>query len=275
MSTTTQKVLAGCAVGCLLVIVLAVGVGWMGYRWVETATEAIENAEQTERALVDSYGRPGDFHPPVEPGLTADRLEVFLAVRDGLAEERTAFADSISALAPGGEDGGGGGFRTARTVAGLPSRIFSFVNARNKALLDHGMGFGEYTWIYWLTYNAWLGHPANESELHEIMKERSDSEGRMQVQFGGPEEDELAWRIRRDVSEMLQNLEADLAADPERGELRALVVEELNALGLDPDRIPWEDGLPEPFADGLEAYRDRLEASYSRATNPFELIDLD
>jgi hypothetical protein len=38
--------------------------------------------------------------------------------------------------------------------------------------------------------------------------------------------------------------------------------------------MPWEDGLPEAFAVGLEPYRDRLEATYSPATNQFELLEL-
>ena len=49
----------------------------------------------------------------------------------------------------------------------------------------------------------------------------------------------------------------------------------LKALEANPARIPWEDGLPEEFAVGLEPYRERLEATYSPATNPFELLELD
>jgi hypothetical protein len=108
------------------------------------------------------------------------------------------------------------------------------------------------------------------------MEERSDSEGRMQVQIdGGPEQSGLAWRIRRDVGAMLQNLEADLAQDPGQEELHTLVVEELGALERDPERIPWQDGLPDRLAVGLGPFRDRFEATYSPASNPFELMDLD
>ena len=39
MSNTTTKVLAGCGVGCLLITVALVGLGWMGYRWARTAAE--------------------------------------------------------------------------------------------------------------------------------------------------------------------------------------------------------------------------------------------
>ncbi len=89
------------------------------------------------------------------------------------------------------------------------------------------------------------------------------------------EPERATWRLRRDVTAMLRNLEEDLATDSELSGLRELVAAELQALEADPERIPWEDGLPKDFAIGLESYRDRLESTYSAATNPFELLELD
>jgi hypothetical protein len=74
---------------------------------------------------------------------------------------------------------------------------------------------------------------------------------------------------------MLRNLEGEIAADPERAELKELVESELAAIDADSGRMPWADGLPEVFVVGLDPYRDRLEATYSPATNPFELLQLD
>ena len=37
----------------------------------------------------------------------------------------------------------------------------------------------------------------------------------------------------------------------------------------------WQSDLPEAFAVGLEPYRERLEATYSRAANPFELVEFE
>jgi hypothetical protein len=53
------------------------------------------------------------------------------------------------------------------------------------------------------------------------------------------------------------------------------VSSELTSLESDTDRVPWQDGLPDVLASGLEPYRNRLDGSYSRATNPFELLELD
>jgi hypothetical protein len=74
---------------------------------------------------------------------------------------------------------------------------------------------------------------------------------------------------------MLQNLERELSSENERFELSEVLADELAALDGDPGRMPWPEALPEIFAAGLELYRDRLEVSYSPATNIFELLELD
>lgn len=277
MNSTTSKVLTGCGIGCLVLIVLAVGMSYMGYRWVRDTTEAVEEAGRIERELEDQFGPVHAFTPPTEPGVPEDRMEVFLAVREALTEQRDQLASAVTGLASAGEGGGvASGFRTARAGMSLAPLTLGFANARNRALLDAGMGIGEYTWIYWQTYFAWLGHPADESQLHEIMKERSSEHGSVQIHMdGGMEPERITWRLRRDIRAMLKNLEQELEADPDRTGLLEAVTAELAELDADPARVPWQDGLPESFAVGLEPYRQRLEATYSGATNPFELIEFD
>ncbi len=277
MSTTTSKVLTGCGIGCLLAIVLIVGFGWMGYRWARLAADAVESVGQTEARLEERFGPVRGFRPPVDGRIPADRLEAFLMVRESLTAQRTELEEAIAGLTPGeGESGMTGGLRAARAGAQMAPRALGFSRARNESMLSADMGFGEYTWIYWLTYDAWLGNPADASTLHDVMAERSTSDGSIQFHFGGGMEPErIAWRLRRDVTAMLRNLDEDLAADSDLSGLKELVKAELQELEADPARIPWEDGLPEEFAVGLEPYRTRLEATYSPATNPFELLELD
>ena len=277
MSKTTSKVLTGCGIGCLLAIVLVVGFGWMGYRWARLAADAVESTGQSEARLEERFGPVRDFRPPVDGRIPADRMEAFLLIRESLAAQRTALEEAISGLAPGdGESGMTGGLRAARAGAQIAPRALDFSRARNESMLLAGMGFGEYTWIYWLAYDAWLGNPADASTLHDIMAERATSDGSVQMHFGGSMEPErITWRLRRDVTAMLRNLEEDLDTDSEPSGLPELVAAELEALEADPARIPWEDGLPEELAVGLEPYRERLASTYSPATNPFELLELD
>ena len=82
-------------------------------------------------------------------------------------------------------------------------------------------------------------------------------------------------RMHRMLLPMLQNQREQLSV---RGtakalsEWEALLVSEIQAMEDDRFRLPWEDGLPDTIKTSLEPYRDRLEQSYNRLTNPFELI---
>lgn len=275
MSNTTTKVLAGCGVGCLLLVLALGGLGWMGYRWAKTAAEVVEAAERAEDRLEEEYGLVHEFTPP-PGGVTTDRIEAFLAVRELIAPQRVALTESVEALAPvAGKSGAVGGLRAARAGIGMAPRILEFARARNEALLEIGIGRGEYAWIYWLTYHAWLGHPVGESLLNDIMETRSESDGSMQLHIDGMDTENLEWQLRRDIEAMLHNLDAEIAADPEMADLKGLVVRELAAIDADSGRMPWADGLPDAFVIGLEPYRARFEASYSPATNPFELLELE
>ena len=276
MSNTTTKVLAGCAVGCLLIVLALGGLAWMGYRWARTAAEVVEAAERAEDRLEAEYGLVRDFTPPAGGRIAADRIEAFLAVRELMAPQRTSLNESVEALAPAaGRSGAVGGLRAARAGISMAPRLLEFAKVRNEALLEVGMGPGEYTWIYWLAYYAWLGHPVGDSLLNDIMEERIESDGSMQMHIDGMDTEHMEWQLRRDLEAMLRNLEVEIAADPERAELMELVVSELAAIDADSGRMPWEEGLPEAFVDGLEPYRARFEESYSPATNPFELLQLD
>jgi hypothetical protein len=248
----------------------------MGYRWTKSSIEAVEAAERAEQQLEEEYGSVRQFHPPYEGRISEDRMETFLSVRDTTQPQRQALAEAIAALAPAdGEGRTVGGLRAARAGISLAPRILEFAKVRNETLLEVEMGPGEYAWNYWLTYHAWLGHPAGESLLSDIMEMRSSSDGSVQMHMDGFDTEEMTRQLRRDLRAMLRNLEQELADRPEMSDVHDLVVAELAAVDEDSHRMPWQDGLPEAFAIDLEPYRDRLEGSYSPATNPFELLELD
>jgi hypothetical protein len=276
VSNTTTKVLAGCGVGCLLALLILGGLGWMSYRWARTAAEVVDAANQAEDRLEEEYGAVRDFRPPKDGRMSEERLQAFITVRESMAPQRKAIEEAIAALAPTESEGRRiGGLRAARAGISMAPRFLEFAKARNEALVEAEMGLGEYTWIYWLTYHAWLGHPAGESLLEEYMEVREDPEGSVQMHIEGFDPEEARSRLRRDIRAMLRNLEDELAAGSGTAEFHDLVTDELAALGADSRRIPWEDGLPDAFTVGLEPYREGLEATYSPATNQFELFELD
>jgi hypothetical protein len=235
----------------------------------------VEAAERAEDRLEAEYGPVREFTPPADGGVSAERLEAYLAVRELMAPQRAALSESVEGLAPTRDGGAVSGLRAARAGISMAPRMLEFARSRNEALLKIGMGPGEYTWIYWLTYHAWLGHPVDESLLKDIMEARSETDGSVQMHIDGMDFEYAERQLRRDIQAMLRNLESALADDPDRAELSGLVAGEIAAIDADPDRMPWADGLPGVFVVGLDPYCDRLEASYSPATNPFELRQLD
>jgi hypothetical protein len=273
MASTTSKVLAGCAFGCLVLVLMGVATGWLGYRWVGNAIESIEEVGETEVALEKAHGGIDDFVPP--PTIPVARMEAFLAVREAMAPARKELIGPVSAIVDASQ-GSGGGLKAARAGMQIGTRMVGFVGARNRALLDNGMGRAEYTWIYWFAYIAWLGNPADDSLLHEAIGEFNDEDGSVTMQIDvGSDPDSITYQLRRDLVVMLRNLEGSLSQHAEFAEMAAAVRTELEAVANDPARVPWQDGLPAEFAAGLEPYRERLEANYSRATNIFELVDFD
>jgi hypothetical protein len=277
MAGTTSKVLAGCALGCLLAVLLVVGAGWMLVRWGQGMASTVEQARAESGELAERFGATADFVPAAGPGVPADRLELFLGVRESLAGPRQELEAAIAGFAP---TAGAGGFvrglGAARAGLSIAPKALDYIGARNRALLDAGMGLGEYTWLYWLVYHAWLEHPVDDSLLEELVTAHEAGDGATKMRFeGGPERERLVRRLRADVTAMLGNLEGRLAADPERPPLLGAVSSELAALAADPERLPFPDGLPAPLAAGLEPWRERLEGSYSKAANPFELYGFE
>jgi hypothetical protein len=277
MSSTTSKVLTGCGLGCLALVIISVALGWMGYRWAQDTVATVETATETQEELDFAFGRARDFIPPIDPGLPEDRMKVFLAVRESLTVPRNELAEAVAGLAPdGGQSGVFSGLRVATAGASIAPRALEFTRARNEILLAEEMGFGEYMWIYWMTYHALLGHPPGESELHQSLAERAADGGSSHVQFGGDLEPErMTWRLRRELLTMLRNLDEELADDPDREDWRREVEAEIAVVEGEPGRVPWQDGLPASVIADLEPFRSRLEESYSPATNIFELLVLD
>ena len=257
----TSKLLVGCGIGCGLLIlgVVALGVGGaiLGHNVASGFNEAV-----TAATLLDEQFATVDAYVPPAEGLTEEQLERFLRVRDDSSGARIKIENAFGALpmseARRDELDAQKGTRKLRSVFGivraafgLGARMGEFFEARNQALLDQGMGMGEYVWVYTVAYYAGLGH---------------------ELEDGPGEEGELSTsptRLRRELRGMLERQLQALPADADPG-WRDTLVREVEQV-RDAGRVPWQDGLPEQMTAVLAPFRDRLEAAYSPATNPFEL----
>src|SRR5262245_45288273 len=157
-------------------------------------------------------------------------------------------------------------FGIVKSAAGLGPAMGNLLQSRNQALLDAGMGMGEYTYIYVLAYHSWLGHPPGDGPEGDKIKVRPEGEPISLHGEGLPD------RVRDEFLAIMRNQLASLDGEPpERQAARGPLAAEIAAMESDPDRLPWKDGLPAATVASLAPYRDRLEAAYNPVTNAFEL----
>lgn len=263
MKKSTQYWLVGCGGGCALIVlgIAALIVG--GGIFVKDTMEGFEQAIETRKALEDEHGTVAEFTPWPDGAVPPERMEAFLAVREAAAPAREKLVATFAALptSPGAAEELDAKpflekmravFDITRSAVGMGAEMGQFFDARNRALVDQGMGLGEYTYVYAIAFYVYLGHPIDETGT------------------GIPMPNMAARRLPRELLAMVKN---QLAALPEAGDAtwKARLSEEIAALEQDGDRLPWQDGLPTAIAASLEPYRERLESSYVREANPFEL----
>jgi hypothetical protein len=273
-SSAGQKWLIGCGVGCLLVALVFIAVVTGGVMFVRDTVSGFEAAVETRAELEKKFGTTDEFTPWPGGEIPADRIETFLAVRQGTELERQDLAENFAAIPmseteareleskPSGEKALSI-FKIIGSAMGLGGEMGDFFMARNVSLLNQDMGMGEYSYLYAVIYYSWLGHARDEGP-----QTGRDENDRVDVQFGQPRTDS---RARDDLLSMLRNQlrqDESVASD----EWTALLTAEIEAMERDSRRYPWRDGLPPSIEESLEPHRGRLEASYDPISNMFELV---
>jgi hypothetical protein len=284
MAKGTSKWLLGCGIGCGVIVLIVVVALVGGLFFLRSTLKGFDEAIADRKALEQKYGQAADFAPRPDGAIPAERMLVFLAVRDSLKSISDSLAESFDTLyrnerAKQRGESGQPWWRMFRTGVGMAEEISDFYLRRNQQLLVAGMGLGEYTYIYVLSYYVWLGHSPTEGP-EDITVRVDEQTGDLTVETdGGKRRINIQGtaaplrRICRDLRLMLQHQlqaldEESPSADPE---WRRRLSEEIARLEAGPLRLPWRDGLPEAVVASFEPYRSRLEGSYRPATNLFEL----
>jgi hypothetical protein len=283
-SNTTKKWLVGCGIGCAVIILILIVLGIGGYMFFKNLIGEFSAQEELMAALTERYGEIRDFCPEPDGSIGPSRIEAFLSVREASALFREKLETSMQELQDRAEQSEieikkpRNIFEMVKLGFGLIPQIAEFLKSRNQALLDAEMGMGEYYYLYTIVYFSWLEKRPEDGPDFEVMGPE-DSETR----FGERDleeileerRDSMLRRLHRVLLPMLQNQREKLSA---RGvtealsEWEGLLDAEIQAMEEDRFRLPWEGGLPNAIKTSLEPYRDRLEQSYNRLTNPFELI---
>jgi hypothetical protein len=245
----------GCGAGCVVLLFAALAITGSCFMMLRGMMTHFETASEADEELARRFGDAEAFTPWPDGVPPAPRIEAFLAVREASQPARAELAQVLGGMPLDGEKARelerqtrGEKLRTVlgltRSVMGLGGKLGALFEARNRALLDAGMGLGEYRYIHLVAYAA---NPAPRRE--------PDRAGR---------EEGLALLRRQ-----LEALPAQ--GPPETGVWRERLAAEVRALEADDGRRPWQDGLPEPIAAALAPYRARLDATYAAATAGFEL----
>jgi hypothetical protein len=289
MTSTAKRWLKGCGCGCgVLVLVLGLLAGG-GFVLIRQIVREVRSAEAVMERVHAEHGRVADFVPEPDGALRPERIEAFLLTRELMAEARTETEGAL-ALLSSGESGtaqvpgvlgrllewGSTAMKVEAGTSLVPEAI-AFIGARGEALLEAGMGPGEYLYIYSLAYFSWLGRsPADGPSFPFVGDDDQQHQGR-------PDEFDVREGRREAVltrlnEKLLPVLRRQLAALDESGDLvesdawRGQLAAEVAAMEQDRFRIPWRDGLPPVIEESLAPYRARLAASYSAMCNPLEVV---
>lgn len=279
MAGAAKKWALGCGIGCGLFILIIAGVGTVSYLGIKQAVDNGENIEAGFEDLRITYGGPAEFVPEPDGAVPSSRMEVFLATREAMANARQEAGDVLRTLDGQDVDGKSPNFiDKAKAGIQLIPTMMTFIDQRNQALLQQGMGLGEYLYIYSLSYYNLLGKDPGDGPGFTLSGDDDHNDGPIRWETpGSSSSDTRADRVKR-ARQYLHRIHLAMAnnqleAIDQRGAdegVREQLVAEIALMEDEPLRLLWETGLPTGLQMSLEVYRDQLEGSYDAMINALE-----
>jgi hypothetical protein len=278
--------LLGCGIGCGVVLLIFVLVAGGSFYLLRDTIRGFKQLEESHTTLVEEHGQIGDFQPRPDGRIPPERIAAFLAVRDTTSGPRDDLSRALSVDVPAikadRDKGVSKMLRGLKAGFGFTGSLAEYLRSRGTALLAQEMGLGEYLYTYSLAYYSWLGKDpgAGPAELKADLHARRN---RGVIVWGDDHGDWSKPEIRRHRlrlmvhGHVLPMLESQLAAADTAGGAawRQDLAAEVARLRADPERLPWQDGLPAPLRESLEPHRAQFEAQWSDAANMLEIITLE
>ncbi len=213
-------------------------------------------------------------------------MEVFLAARDFMSADRKTAGDVLRTLDGAEVDGKSPNFiDKAKAGINLIPSMMTFIDQRNQALLEQGMGLGEYLYIYSMSYYGMLKKDLVDGPSFQISgDDNGDNDGFRWETSAGDSDDSKADRakkIRRYLHgihlSMARNQLENMDQNGDTGGIRDQLEAEIATMIEEPLRLLWETGMPSAMQMSLEVYRDRLAASYDPMVNILEsgLVEIE
>ena len=249
--------------GCFLAVIAMLFVITSG---IYFSTSGLRDAKRLEQALIDRYDWANNYTPAIDGHIPSQRLEQFVRVRQAVqshCHDYQAILDSIARLDDLESDQDTTAQETAST--GMDSfksafsagpKMIEFSNARNQALLDAGMGLGEYMYIYLTAYGQNL---TSESASP----------------YSGMEEARLSLRARNEFTRILKNQLTALETSGRQSshaELADGLRQEIEALETGAHSSPWPEGPIGAARESLAPYQQQLDELYCSGLVKLELL---
>jgi len=288
MTSTSKKWFIGCGVGCGLFLLVSAGVGVFGFMAVKKIVDRTENIGVSYSVVEDTFGLPEEFIPSPDGRIPASRVEVFLETRRAMApasEELSRILFILQGEMDGFESSGASWIELSKAGIGLVPALFDYMESRNLAMVEEGMGPGEYSYIYSLAYFNLLGKDPGDGPAFTVTgnEPAENDNGGFRWNVGsashdeGLSSDDRAREVRRCLNEILgpilrnqmtalQN-SGTAAHDPV---LQALAVE-IAAMDSEVYRLAWEENLPAHIRASLEPFAAELDELYDPIMNAVEI----
>jgi hypothetical protein len=274
-TSTTQKWLLGCGIGCAAMIVLIITVVTGGIFFIRGKFHPLQEAADSRKAVIKAYGTLESYVPPASGAIASERMETFLSVRAALKNAQDQLDAGVARFDFDNlkQPSFGSFLRVLNDLSNVIIPIGTYMNQRNQVLLDKRMGLGEYAYIYTMAYHSWLGHAPDEAPpvLTKFrLQDRSQS-------FGNDSNispESVRRQYRRVILRLLGN-QLDSIKGSEQLPWSRMLKAEIDRVDRDPNRVAWQDNMPPPIEKSLSPYRDRLVSSFHSSANFFEFLTLE
>lgn len=271
-----KKLLIGCGVTCLVIILLMVVAGVASYQWVKKQVPHMHEVEQARTALLERFGPRDAFVPDLDGALRPERVQLFLAVRESLLTTRAEIGGRLEGfVGKTGKHFEGRNFfqkiiegmSMAKGGVGLFGQATEYIGTRAQRLMASEMGEGEYTYLFCLLSYCWLEwDPSKEFDpdwfASHDMKDAVD---------------EFTTQHRRVFVKQLRNLRDKLEEKTPRTSEEEKNLERVRQALQETrgDAFPFQGAMPAPWVAVLDPFRQRFQATLPRSPGEYILESVE
>jgi hypothetical protein len=226
----------------------------------------VQESKKLEQEINDRFGWLTDYTPPLDGHLTPGRVEAFIQVREAVQRNCRIFQgileDIIAVESVEADEKMTAGEKASKGMDSFKSMFsaapafLEFMDARNAALLEVGMGLGEYVYIYLASYGPQLSRETGSV-------------------YADMDEAYLSQRARSEFAMILENQVAALTAAGQESSNPDLISDlrmQIANMEKASKAPPWPNGPGGTLGESLAPFREQIDALYCSGIVKTELL---